>query len=91
MNVRIKRNLLVFLIFPFGVFSIGIGLMLCCHWAFQIITVIYFVFMVTYIKNINCPNCNYSLGFRKRKLKDYEYETYSILTNRRCDNCGYEF
>ncbi len=88
MNIRKKRNILIFVIFPIAVCLCGL-LGAKYHWALAFLTYPLMLLILGAAAKIRCPNCGVPVGKHKYKLMGYVYYSWSPFTKKSCDNCGY--
>ncbi len=89
MNVRLKRIILLFVVFPLG--TIFFCLLGFIHWSFLVLAYLHFYIVVKTASRIKCPQCGTPMGSHKHKWGDTTFFMYSPLTKKNCDNCGYKF
>jgi len=82
-------NLLTFGVYPLGGFSLA-WLGAAVHWGFALLIIPWLYLMAFLHKSIRCPNCGVSVGRRKHRILDVEFEAGPIFAPRRCERCGYD-
>ncbi len=90
MKIRTKRNILIFIIFPFGAalifFLIGSNMII----SFPLMVI--FGFLVLFLDSkIKCPRCGRPVGLRKFKWGCIEFEMEIGFTKKKCDYCEESF
>ena len=89
MNLRVQRNLIVFLVFPSGL--IVFGLLGFIHWVFLLFAITHLLIVGKIASRIVCPNCGTQLGMHKHKWGNTVFYIYTPFTKKNCDKCGYKF
>jgi hypothetical protein len=82
-------NLLSFVLFPAGVLLFGY-LAVVVHWLLALLGFPWLYLMDFLEKSMRCPNCGVSVGRRKYKVLDVDFEAGPIFAPRRCQHCGYD-
>ena len=90
MKLHIKRNILSFVIFPLGVFIIGIVATLSYD-AIVVLAFPYVVIVEYFSRKIICPNCAKPLGWHKYKVFGYAFMWWSPFSPNKCEKCGHDF
>lgn len=82
-------NLLMFVVFPLGGFSL-FWLGAAVHWVFALLAFPWAYLIVFLQKSIRCPKCGVSVGWRKYRILDVEFDSGPVFAPRRCEHCGYD-
>lgn len=90
MNIRTKRNIIIFAIYPVLGFSIGyIGVAI--HWIFALLIFPLSIYIQYITSKLRCPKCNIPVGWHKYKIFIFEFNWWSPITKKICEHCGYHF
>jgi hypothetical protein len=89
MSIKRTMNLLMFVVFPAGVFLFGyLGAVV--HWVLALLAFPWAYLVVFLQKSIRCPRCGVSVGRRKHRILDVEWDAGPVFAPRRCEHCGYD-